>query len=329
MPSRARLIAIAALAVAFCACLGALAATIGSAIQLSVRVPAAQTPYAIAPTTAGNELAAQADVQRLLANLVLPNGATPSATEPSGDSGLLAPMQGLSVTFARADLHAWFVVAGDPGAILSFVQAHKPAGSALSGSGSGEIGTGATSQTVSFSWPAISGVLGERQLWVTATALPDGQTGVLAQAESVWIVTRPASETIPPGVHEVDLTTTGPGRRAGTTRTILTRHVTSAATARRIVALIDGLQVAQPEVIACPALLVSSHVTLRFRTHAGGAILARASFFDEGPASINGQCDSISFSSGGSPQTPLVGNVIAPLQTLLGVDLATGKRLHR
>ncbi len=264
------------------------------------------------PTTAANRLIALRDVHTLLADVRVPAGATRSAAEPRGDGGWLRALPGLGGSLAQFDAHEWWVCACSEGAMLDFVATHRPHGSTQSGSGEASGPTGRSSSYF-FSWLAIAGVLGNRELWVTVTSLADGQTGVLASAESVWIVTRPPSEQIPAGVNKVRIR----GVSAGNAPTV-SLTITDPAKVRRIVSLFDSLQVHQPAIIYCPALPAGPDVTFSFY---GGAVLAQATVLDDG--GYNGECNPISFSLGGRQLDPLVGNAIGPMQQLLGVSFGT------
>ena len=298
------------------------AAGIAVAVTLAAAVNAA--PSQRAPTLAGNKRAAQLDANKLLASLQLPAGAIRLSAEPSGDGGWLKPLPALDGSSARFDVHAWWQVPGSPPSVIGYVEAHPPAGATQYATGSGSNGqTGTSEQSVSFSWSAIPGVLRFRALTVTMTSLQGNVTGVLAEAESDWIVPRPAGERIPAGVQEVDITSAklnGP--------TTISLSVTNSATVHRIVSLIDAMQVAQPVRIACPALLTSGArvITLTFRAHAGSRVLAKATYTDYRPLTApSGQCTPVYFSIRGRRQDPLIGgNFVKQLADILGVSLTGG-----
>ena len=266
-------------------------------------------------TTASNHRAATVDARRLLKRVVLPAGATPSATEPSGDGGLLKAQLALDSAGAQADAHAWWVVPGDPGTVLSYVEAHKPAGVKQVGTGSYSDGrTGLSSESVVFFLPPVGRVLGTRELTVTVTALPGGRTGVLAESESVWIVARSPKERIPAGVSEIDIARGAPGQKP-----TLSLTVTDASKIHRVVRLIDGLEIGQPGAYSCPAELVGSPVDTFTFVAAGGAVLARAvAPADAAPAT---ECDGITLTIRGHSEPGLIGNFVAPVEHLLGVNL--------
>src|ERR1700761_5345960 len=95
---------------------------------------AAATVPAVAdttPTAASNEAAAQSDAAYLPAQLPVPPGATESSGEPVGDDGLLAHLGLDEVTPNLVDEHDWWVVAGAPVSVLSYIDSHAPSGSKL------------------------------------------------------------------------------------------------------------------------------------------------------------------------------------------------------
>jgi hypothetical protein len=272
------------------------------------------------PTRTGNERAARQDVAKLLQRLRLPTGATSSPTEPSGDGGHLKPMPSLDVTPARVDAHAWWLVPAGTDSVLAYLKSNPPAGSKLDGSGGLYIGRKPIDQSLDFGWPAVRGVLGERELSVTVMSLGDGRTGVLAQAQSDWIVPRPRSERIPATAHAVDLSSAvlnGP--------TTVTLTVTSAADVRSLVSLLNALPIVQPGLYSCPGLIENGArvITFSFRAFAAGPLLARATYvaypdlaYDSGP------CDAIDLTIAGRRQKPLVGgDFLRRVERLLGVRL--------
>jgi hypothetical protein len=272
-----------------------------------------------APTLPGNRRAARRDVRRLLGMLRLPAGAIHVSTEPGGDGGWLKPLPALTATTANADAHGWWRVPGSPGSVIAYIRTHPLAGATLSSTGSGENGrTGRTELTVSYGWHAIAGVIRLRALAIYATALSDAVTGVLAQAESDWIVPRPASERIPAATHEIDISSAklhGP--------TAVSLIVTSPAKVRRIVSLFNAMPIAQPAAYACPALMLAGARVIRisFRTGRGGSLLARATYIDYPPLpAASGPCTPIELSIDGRRRDPLIGgNFLKTIHRIIGI----------
>jgi hypothetical protein len=273
-----------------------------------------------APSPASNKRAATLDARRLLERLKLPPGAGASSTEPAGDGGRLKPMTALNLTGARVEDHRWWLIGASPGAVLAYIESHRPVGSKLDGTGALYDHNGLIDRSLEFVWPPVPHVLGDRELSVTLMALPDGRTGLLAQAQSNWIVPRPASETLPSAVREIDVSTARLDRPA-----TLALAVTSAATVHDIVAMLDALPIVQPAVYSCPALIGQGArvITFDFRADAGGPRLARATYVAyPGLAYESGPCNPISLMIGGRREKPLLGgDFLGRVERLLGVEL--------
>jgi hypothetical protein len=209
-------------------------------------------------------------------------------------------------------------VAGEPDAVLSYVESHLPPGSHLVSAGSG--GPDPRFQFVVRSWSPVSGILDLRLLKIEVAGRSAGGTTLFAESQSQWIVARPARERVPSGVAEVDVTKGVPGQPPR-----LSRRVTARGTVRRLVALFDSLGIAQPGVISCPDETVEPIVTVAFRA-ATGRVLASATVDAAAdfswPDSVPGwACYSIGFVAGGQRFDPLIGNVISPIDHLLHARL--------
>jgi hypothetical protein len=168
-----------------------------------------------------------------------------------------------------------------------------------------------------FGWPPVAGVLSSRWLVITAVALSDGQTGVRADAEDVWIAPRPASEQVPSGVRLVTVTV-----RQFDGPLSLPLIVGSEAKVKRIIDLADALPAAQPGVEACPADF-GPIVQLAFLSAPGTQPLASLSADSSG-------CGSVGFSIAGVSQPALAdgGSVIDELNTLAVIPVCAAAQLH-
>lgn len=219
---------------------------------------AAQAGPVSGPTTStraaeeANEAAAQADAAWLLTQVPLPAGATRSAGEPAGDEGRLAhPGVGPVATPNVVDDHAWWVTPGARGEVLAYIRAHPPAGATIAASSSTATRSVTTSESVAFAWPPITGTLGMRWLNITVAQLQDGQTGLRADAQVVWITPRPASETIPTDARllRVSVHSTIPANQPRQ-RPL---RIASQRKIAEVIALLNSLPAAQPGVRSCPA----------------------------------------------------------------------------
>src|SRR5437016_10252977 len=116
--------------------------------------PIASSPGATR-TAASNRAAAESDAHSLLGKLLLPSGARQSATEPSGDAGVLAQPGSYPATPNLIDDVRWWVVDGAPEDAVAYIDAHTPSGSKLAGSGSGSGPNRPTTTLRAFAWPPI------------------------------------------------------------------------------------------------------------------------------------------------------------------------------
>jgi len=284
-----------------------------------VGVGSASALAASAVSTRSNRRAAIRDASSLVRGVTAPAGAvlesSGTAVGPHGDH-LLTP--------ATASAVAWrsWRVAEAPRSVLSFVQAHLPAGSTVVSRGSGGP---PLMRDVLRAWPAVPGVLDVRWLELQVTALADGETQLSARSQSQWVVTRPSADHIPARVNEVDVTE----RRRGKPP-LVERRVTASATVHRLVALFNSLGIVQPGAINCPDERPTPTVTIQFRAAASARPLARATVSAAAdyrwPATDAGAaCFPIGLSIGGQRRDALVGNVIGPMQRLLHVRLARSR----
>jgi hypothetical protein len=264
---------------ALIATVAALAAGAGIAAAMD-GVSESRSPAPRPGSAAANEAAARADATSLLAKLPLPSGATQSATDPTGDGKALAyPAGGTAATPNAIDDHGWWVVPGSAGAALTYVKAHPPPGSSPGMSGSSSGLSGRFVAMYGFAWPAIAGVLSTRSLVVEVVQLPDGSTGLRADAQDVWITPRAASERIPSGSRILQVSL---GHLVDPSRPQLFKvdkrlqrpfTVTSSAKIRRVVALINSLPGGQPGAYSCP-MDFGTRVRLGFYARRGARPLA-------------------------------------------------------
>lgn len=257
-----------------------------------------------AGSLSANRAAARRDVSSLLAKLVLPAGTVGLVSEPRGDNGYLKVNGPLEADEAHTLAHGWWVLAGTPEDVIAYVRAHPPAGGRLFGTGTaGNTHNGTSAESVYYQWAGVRNVLGYRELALTATALPDGTTGVLAEAQSDWIVPRPTAERIPSSTGEIDITSGAPGRRPRESLSVSNRSQVG-----KIVRLINALPIAQPIVVACPLLLDPRLVTMTFRAAPGGPPLAVLTYSDFRPWSGPSQlCKTVALEIGGRTQDALIG----------------------
>jgi len=272
---------------------------------------------AVSRTAAENESAAQSDARSLLSELPLPSGATQSAIEPAGDDSLLAqPGAGPPATPNVVDDHAWWLVPGAPAEVLAYIREHLPAGATRALTSRGLTGTNVPdNETEAFAWPPIADVSAMRWLVVQVVRLPDGSTGLRADAQVVWITPRPGTETIPPGSHLLRISVHGSLKDERPTQRPLS--VTSVTKIDAIIALLDALPAAQPGVRNCPADFGVS-VRLAFYAGHGRRPLALAEVDPQG-------CGGVQLTIGGTQQPALEGGseLAQKIDHVLGVKLHT------
>jgi hypothetical protein len=204
--------------------------------------------YGAVHTAATNKSAAEADAASLLASLNLPASAVRQAAEPTGDDGTLAQAASYPGTPNLVDDHAWWVVPETTQQVVAYIAEHPPAGGKPSLSGQSSGPDQPTVTDTGFGWPSVPGALDMRSLVVSVVALNDGSTGVRADGEAVWITPRPRSERIPATARRVVVTNS-----RGRTLVQGPITVTSRATVRRVVSVLNRLPAWQPGVYSCPA----------------------------------------------------------------------------
>jgi hypothetical protein len=273
-------------------------------------------PNASVPTGAHGPALALAVARSLVSAVRVPSDATPVAGVPRSSPLRLAP--GRPATPNLVDVHRIWRVSGRPREVLAAVRQSRPTGLAINGGGSaGQHGVGQREVEywwyVSFQAAARAG-LGSEALAISTTAAPGGGTLVRADGEVVWLSARPSAERVPAGVRSVEVTR-GPTYK----RVTLRRTISSQASVRRVVAVLNALPIVQPGAWSCPAEPLGPVVGLTLRGSAGG-VLARAT---QAAGAEVGNCSPMSFSVGGRAQTPLAegARVVAVAGRALGVVL--------
>jgi hypothetical protein len=193
---------------------------------------------AASPPDSPNWQAARADVTSLIAGLPLPAGAMPAAGEPAGDDRVLFCGKALWFLPSGADVdeHAFWTVAASPASVLASVNASPPyAGLAPYIPGGAPPCPGSYQEEIDL--PSITNVVAMRSVFVEATVLADGMTGVRADVADVAITPRGTRERIPLGAKRLLVTTTPP---TGGKRTVLA-SVTSRTKIHQVAELLNGL----------------------------------------------------------------------------------------
>ncbi|MGH3009576.1 MAG: hypothetical protein ACRDLM_09280 [Gaiellaceae bacterium] len=252
--------------------------------------------------TAEHERLARQDARSLLGLVDLPRGSRRLTTPP--DKRLRNAVTSPGTT-ALVDRHRIWKVHESVDAVVAFEHAHRPAGSRETGAGTSDWGP-SPSESLQFSFPALSGRVSSRELVVNMVPLANGSTGIRVDAQDIWVVVRMPSESVPAGVREIEI-----GNPA-----LLTIHrITKPAQVRKIVRWFDALPLAQPATYACQ-FLTGPRETITF-VGAGGKVLARAGvLYNRG---ISTPCNPIAFSIGGQREPPLLGGrFLLRVQRLVG-----------
>ncbi|MGH2844382.1 MAG: hypothetical protein ACRDKL_12500, partial [Solirubrobacteraceae bacterium] len=183
-----------------------------------------------------NKAIALRDARALLAALRLPRGAMPTTSQPPLPA--LVPPQ---ITAENTvGVSAWWTSADTPAAVLVYVRAHPPVRP-----GDYQLGWGDSGDMLM--WTIDGAHLYSQELQVTAATLASGHTGIMAQAQSTWMVPRPRSEQLPPGVRSVAVTLRI-GSGLGGMKHQHTHHylITHATRVAAIVSAFNTMPISQP-----------------------------------------------------------------------------------
>jgi hypothetical protein len=225
---------------------------------------AVAAPVGASPSADHNRGFAQADADSLIASAALPADATPLDGEPADDGGSLATAQlaGSPNVVART---TWFRSASSVSDVSDFIAAHPPAGTSLLFSNTANASDGHPYAVRGYSRPRVFHELSWRVVAFTVARLDDGSTGILVEAQVVWLTPRSDSELIPATTRDLTLD----GRRHV--------HITDTARVRRIVTILNALDFLEPGVVVCPDRLPAYPLpTLVFRARPRGRVLAVA-----------------------------------------------------
>ncbi len=291
------------------------------ALVVAAGVPAAAlsrtAPRATAgsrPTVASNRALAQSLAGTLIGEVPLPAGATEvsSDPEPSSSNPWLGSSEDVPLSPLVVDVVRFWRVPGDPKSVMDRIAAHPPSGFTRSGNESGSGGGGVRLWGVHFgaSIPGpISRRIAQEELTIATTAADGGGTALRADAQVVWMIPRPASETIPAGVGSVLVSVDHHG--GGAVKEAL---VTAPGKVARLVSYVDSRQLVQPSLLGCPAIGPSTRVLdLRFLGSAGTRAAPLARVVEDG-------CDGLTFSVRGRREHPLAEDyLVGALLHQLGV----------
>jgi hypothetical protein len=227
------------------------------------------TAFSAAGKSASNKVAAQRDAQRLLRQLLLPAGAIRLAMEPTGDGRVLRVPSAQPGVIGLVDRHRFWKVPSSLVSVIAFITAHPPHGSQLSSAGGGLEGPGIPpNQSLTFSFAPTDSVAA-RWLNVDAVTLPDGQTGVRADAQ---VPTVHSHERVPRDIGVLRISREDP---RDPTITVTNRKKISA-----VAHAVDQYPLGIDAV--CSEGVVPPSITFSFLRSRNGPVLARVSGVSNG-----------------------------------------------
>ena len=129
-------------------------------------------------------------------------------------------------------------VPGNPKAVISWIEAHRPAGGSSHSHGY-SIGPNGTAswEAGTFFTPSQPSVIAFERLEVWTVAAAGGGTRLGATAKVAWIPTRPASERIPPGVSVISVS----AEAEAPVPVSVSQTISEPANVRELFGLIEGL----------------------------------------------------------------------------------------
>ncbi len=243
-------------------------------------------------TASGDKRVAAALAEREFAAVTLPSGAVPVTRAPGLATHSRLTPPGSPDLKTLLDAHRSWSVSGDPASVIAFMTAHAPAGTKVSGTGSGS-GPEEVSQSVSLALRHLPAGVYTEGLTINAASNTAGKSTLSVDSWAAWLLPRPTSEQVPAGIGA--LTVLGDlGDRAYPVAT-----VTSPGQVTALVGLVNRQQREQPGVTSC-ALILSPLIDLRFRRASGAPVSARA---------VEDGCFGLKFTLGGHAQPALVEGV--------------------
>jgi hypothetical protein len=255
----------------------------------------AATHTTTGPVTAASRTAASptaqeravAEAAAILRAFVVPPGGQRLAKAPD----VLKVPSSTLVSTALVDEVSFWRAPGQPQAVLAWEQGHLPRRFTPE-----DADFGPSSWDRTFSLSPVPGVLNARDLVVEVAVAGNGQTAIRVDAQVSWQPPRPVAERVPSAARVVTITQLSSlDPHVGRPPAPVT--ITGLAVARRLAALVDGLQLSTIGPAASCPLPPGGGIRLTFLARAGGPPLAVA----QGPAA----CGTVQFSTGGKRQPAL------------------------
>jgi hypothetical protein len=281
---------------------------VAPALAAGVRSPAA--------SSVASRRAALAVAERLVAEVVMPAGSAPMASEPPGSAHQLDDALTTIPLAATVSRTRFWITNASLHAVIAAVTAHAPPRwRVLAGGYSPGV-----AESVDLV-PDHESVLVPRQLLVDAVMLLDGRTGVRVDAQVAYTAPRRPAQRIPAAARVLEITV-GPPAAPPSLRMTVTRR----AAIRRIAAAIDALPFISQRrgvAISCPAMPVAPFVTFTFLAAPGGPVLARVRELADTPSGLD-PCDPATLVIRGHHEPGLMagGRLLRVAAAVLGVRLA-------
>jgi hypothetical protein len=261
------------------AVLGAVAIVAGCG---TVRPGQRATPAATATDAAAHQSPQQraaASAAAMVAAFIPPPHAV--LTGPLPVSGLAQPVdQPMSPDLVTRT--GWWRVTGQPQAVLGWIQAHKPSGSAPTG-GSGTVGGTTKVWFADFTMPAGPGASSGGNLVVAVAADGPDRTAIRVDAYVAWVPVKTAAESVPASALVVTITPVSGGAPLAADHQVV---VTNPAEVARIAADVNALPLYPQSnaIMWCDINLPPGGgpaVRLTFSARAGGQELAVVTAYQE------------------------------------------------
>jgi hypothetical protein len=220
-------------------------------------------------TEASNKHLAEMQAERELRSVKVPPGARRVDRSPAPIlDEWVESRGGYENLVARSK---WLVAPGSVAGAMDWFRAHPPANSHTDGR-EGGVGGRETAVTLWFEVPERSRRVYGPSVIPAVTALSDDRVGIRLEVQQVWKTPHPAAAKVPAAARL--LYVSGGGGSAEPRRVIR-----SPRRVRRIARVLDRLPTAQRQFISCPEELGagSPSVTMTFKAHEGGPVLAEAS----------------------------------------------------
>jgi hypothetical protein len=260
-------------------------------------------------STVSHRALATREAGRLIAAVRIPGEVATAASEPESADAVAGLSRATGpVTVGHSG--AWSV-SRSAAAVRAFLDAHPPPGTHLA--------PGASLTFVPIHGPAG---LASASLALTVVATGPRSSAVHAEALVRWLVARSPAELVPSGAHELEITR-GPMGHAPS----LLIGVSAPTQIARIRTLLDRLAPVQPgRVYHCPAQFAQVPVvSFLFRTGGPRSRVLAVATEQADVRSPTTACDAIHFTVGGHALTPLLGGyrLLRQVSALLGRRLWT------